>query len=125
MLSFSIRACILGILMTASAIPLQTRQVQWSFDLYPTKDCTSGGDTHSGSGSTGCRADLSSVASAYRLNTVDQGCTVQFFDNTMCEEESESPDVAGPATSTDVCHLLDSKRRYGSYQVTCVDVRGL
>ncbi|KAJ5640081.1 uncharacterized protein N7484_007943 [Penicillium longicatenatum] len=69
-------------------------------------------------GSTGCRANLHSVASAYRLNTVAEGCQIEFFDNTMCDA-TETSDIAGPISSTGFCRVPELARRYGSYQVTC------
>ncbi|KAJ5361184.1 hypothetical protein N7541_002028 [Penicillium brevicompactum] len=67
---------------------------------------------------TGCRADLHSVASAYKLNTVAEGCRIQFFDNTMCDT-NELSDIAGQITPTDTCRVADFRRRFGSYQVSC------
>ncbi|KAJ5691927.1 hypothetical protein N7462_001350 [Penicillium macrosclerotiorum] len=122
MLSFILKASVAMVVCllfsTSAAFPLLHRDVQWSFDLYPTTYCNGTADPHAGSGSTGCRADLDSVASSYTLNTVDEGCRIEFFDNTMCDG-NEISDVAGPLTSTDTCRVPNLKRRFGSYQVTC------
>jgi hypothetical protein len=103
---------------TTSAFPLFPRDIQWSFDLYPTQACNGTGELHAGSGSTGCRADLNTVASAYSLNTVADGCRIEFFDNTMCDG-NEISDLAGPMTTTQTCRVPNLQRRYASYQVTC------
>ncbi|KAJ5594645.1 uncharacterized protein N7459_000853 [Penicillium hispanicum] len=101
-----------------TAFPLERRGVDWSFELHPFANCTGAPDLHYGSGSTGCRADLDSVASAYTLNGVADGCRIDFFDNTMCDA-SEMSDVVGPMTPTATCRVAGSKRRFGSYLVTC------
>lgn len=102
-----------------AAFPLMGRDVQWSFTLFPSPSCNGTiGDPHAGSGSTGCRADLHSVASAYKLNTVAEGCRIEFFDNTMCDT-NELSDIAGQITPTDTCRVADFRRRFGSYQVSC------
>lgn len=126
MLSFALRNYFLTIalllLNTSTAFPLTLRDTpsQWSFDLYPTTTCDGPGDPHAGTGSTGCRADLNSVASAYKLNSVPEGCRIEFFDDTMCDS-NEVSDIAGPLTSTESCRVPGSGRRYGSYRVTCDD----
>jgi hypothetical protein len=103
----------------AAAFPLISREIQWSFTLFPSASCNgTAGDPHAGSGSTGCRADLHSVASAYTLNSIAEGCRIEFFDNTMCDQ-SELSDVAGQVNATDTCRMASSRRRYGSYQVSC------
>lgn len=107
------------LLNLATAFPLISRDVQWSFTLYPSASCNGTiGDPHAGTGSTGCRADLQRVASAYTLTTVAEGCRIEFFDNTMCDQ-NELSDVAGQITPTDTCRMAGSRRRYGSYQVSC------
>ncbi|GLI74831.1 hypothetical protein PoHVEF18_003079 [Penicillium ochrochloron] len=103
---------------TTTAFPLFPRDIQWSFDLYPTQACNGTGELHAGSGSTGCRAHLDSVASAYTLNTVADGCRIEFYDNTMCDG-NEISDLAGPMTTTQTCRVPNLQRRYASYQVTC------
>ncbi|KAJ5852602.1 uncharacterized protein N7529_011987 [Penicillium soppii] len=104
----------------AAAFPLINRDIQWSFTLFPSASCNgTAGDSHAGSGSTGCRANLHSVASAYTLNSIAEGCRIEFFDNTMCDQ-SELFDVAGQANATDTCRMASFKRRYGSYQVSCL-----
>lgn len=108
----------------AAASPLQQRDIQWSFDLFPTPQCNQTGDLHAGMGSTGCRANLHSVASAYRLNTVADGCHIEFFDNTMCDATETTSDIAGPISSTGFCRVPELTRRYGSYQVTCEEEKG-
>lgn len=110
---------VLALLATASASPFQKRDIQWSFDLFPTAQCSETGDLHAGVGSTGCRADLDSVASAYRLNLLSQGCQIKFFENTMCDATETTSDITGPVSTEGICSVLDSERRYGSYQVTC------
>lgn len=101
------------------AFPLIGRDIQWSFTLFPSASCNGTiGDPHAGSGSTGCRADLHSVASAYTLTTVAEGCRIEFFDNTMCNQ-NELSDLAGQITPADTCRVAGSSRRYGSYQVSC------
>ncbi|KAJ5726847.1 hypothetical protein N7493_005874 [Penicillium malachiteum] len=110
-------------LTAASASPFQRRDLQWSlewsFDLFPTIQCNQTGDLHTGIGSTGCRADLHSVASAYRLNQVSEGCQIEFFDNTMCDATETTSDITGPSANTGECQIPAFTRRYGSYQVTC------
>ncbi|KAJ5152705.1 uncharacterized protein N7482_009183 [Penicillium canariense] len=106
---------------TATSFPLMPRDIQWSFDLYPTQACNGTADPHAGHGSTGCRADLNSVASAYTLNTVADGCRIEFYDNTMCDG-NELSDIAGPMTSPGTCRVPNLHRRYASYQVTCEKV---
>ncbi|CAG7994116.1 unnamed protein product [Penicillium salamii] len=107
------------LLNVAAAFPLIGRDVQWSFTLFQSASCNGTiGDPHAGSGSTGCRADLHSVASAYALNTVAEGCRIEFFDNTMCDQ-SELSDVAGQITPNETCRIAGSRRRFGSYQVSC------
>ncbi|CAG7926378.1 unnamed protein product [Penicillium olsonii] len=107
------------LLNLAAAFPLIGRDIQWSFTLFQSPSCNGTiGDPHAGSGSTGCRADLHSVASAYTLNTVAEGCRIEFFDNTMCDQ-NELSDVAGQITPTDTCRMAGPRRRYGSYQVSC------
>ena len=121
MLPSSLRLCLLAatlfLINMATAFPLISREVEWSFTLFPTS-CNATGDPHAGSGSTGCRADLNSVASAYTLNSIAEGCRIEFFDNTMCDE-TELSDVAGQVTPTNTCRMAGPRRRYGSYQVTC------
>ncbi|KAJ5949912.1 hypothetical protein N7454_001496 [Penicillium verhagenii] len=73
-------------------------------------------------GSTGCRADLHSVASAYRLNLVADGCQIEFFDNTMCDATETTSDIAGPISNAGLCQVPELTRRYGSYQVTCEEM---
>ncbi|KAJ5467767.1 hypothetical protein N7475_005519 [Penicillium sp. IBT 31633x] len=118
----TLRLCLLAttlFLNLSAAFPLMGRDVQWSFTLFPSPSCNGTiGDSHAGSGSTGCRADLHSVASAYTLNSVAQGCRIQFFDNTMCDE-NELSDVAEQVTAAHACRMPEARRRYGSYQVTC------
>ncbi|OQD73714.1 hypothetical protein PENDEC_c014G06559 [Penicillium decumbens] len=107
-----------ALLLNVSAFPLHIRDtLEWKFDLFPTAQCNGTGDAHAGSGSTGCRANLPTEAAAYRLNSVAEGCHIQFFDNTMCDD-SEMSVIAGPLI-TDTCHVPGSRHRYGSYQVTC------
>ena len=121
MYSFALRSYLFALALffvAISASPLQKREIQWSFDLFPSPQCNQTGDTHAGAGSTGCRADLNSVAAAFRLNTVAEGCHIDFFDNTMCDA-TEIADVAGPITSTSMCRIPGLNRRYGSYRVTC------
>lgn len=110
------------LITTATASPLTPRDPppQWSFDLFPARACNGTGDFHAGSGSTGCRADLSSVASAYRLTSVPEDCRIAFFDNTMCDT-TELSDIASVLTSIESCRLPGLGRRYGSYRVTCDD----
>ncbi|KAJ5110425.1 hypothetical protein N7532_000960 [Penicillium argentinense] len=102
-----------------TAFPFMKRDIQWSFDLYPSSQCDSDGDLHSGAGSTGCRADLNSMAAAYRLNAIAPGCQVEFFDNTMCEQSGTSDVVFDLSTGAESCQVPSLARRYGSYQVTC------
>ncbi|KAJ5117484.1 hypothetical protein N7448_011116 [Penicillium atrosanguineum] len=97
------------------------RGIRWSFDLYPSTQCEGDGQKHSGMGSTGCRADLNTLASAYRLNTVVQGCQMELFENTMCEH-SEPSDMVDLSTGANCCRA-PTTRRYGSYQVTCDGAR--
>ncbi|KAJ5130075.1 uncharacterized protein N7515_006114 [Penicillium bovifimosum] len=122
MFSTTLRVCLLAAILfvnLSSAFPLIGRDVQWSFTLFPSPSCNGTiGDPHAGSGSTGCRADLHSVASAYTLNTIAQGCRIEFFDNTMCDAE-ELSDVAAQVTAAHTCRVPEARRRYGSYQVTC------
>ncbi|EPS26426.1 hypothetical protein PDE_01362 [Penicillium oxalicum 114-2] len=109
--------------LTTNAFPLFSRDLQWSFNFFPTDACNGTSELHIGSGSTGCRADLGSVASAYTLNMVPDGCRIEFYDNTMCDR-AELSDLAGPMTRLQVCRVPNLRRRYASYQVTCghVDV---
>ncbi|KAJ5633268.1 hypothetical protein N7490_009607 [Penicillium lividum] len=109
------------LLATTSASPLNKREIQWSFDLFPTSQCNQTGDHHTGMGSTGCRADLNSVASAYRLNMVSEGCHIEFFDNTMCDATETTSDIADPL-NTGFCRVPELTRRYGSYRVTCEEM---
>ncbi|OQD90009.1 hypothetical protein PENANT_c002G04150 [Penicillium antarcticum] len=122
MVPSSLRLCLLAatlfLINMTTAFPLMSRDIEWSFTLFPTSSCNATGDPHAGSGSTGCRADLNSVASAYTLYSVAEGCRIEFFDNTMCDE-TELSDVAGQVNSTNTCHMAGPRRRYGSYQVTC------
>ncbi|KAJ5774059.1 hypothetical protein N7457_008955 [Penicillium paradoxum] len=122
MFSTPLHACLLAATLffnLSSAFPLMSRDVQWSFTLFPSPSCNGTlGDSHAGSGSTGCRADLHSVASAYTLNSVAQGCQIEFFDNTMCDG-NELSDVADQITAVHTCRKSEARRRYGSYQVTC------
>ncbi|KAJ5198550.1 uncharacterized protein N7498_007667 [Penicillium cinerascens] len=107
------------LLVNASAFPLHVRDaMEWNFDLFPTARCNGTGNAHTGSGSTGCRANLPTEAAAYRLNSIADGCRIQLFDNTMCDE-SEMSIVPGPLTTADTCRFPGSGHRYGSYQVTC------
>lgn len=118
----TLRLCLLAVTLFfnfSSAFPLISREVQWSFTLFPSPSCNGTiGDPHVGSGSTGCRADLHSVASAYTLNSVADGCRIELFDNTMCDQ-NELSDIASQANATQTCHIAEARRRYGSYQVTC------
>ncbi|KAF3402088.1 hypothetical protein F1880_009805 [Penicillium rolfsii] len=121
--SFSLRTLATAALLfttttTTTAFPLFSRDVQWSFNLFPTQACDGTGELHAGSGSTGCRAHLDGVASAYTLNTVAEGCRIAFYDNTMCDGNDIS-DLAGPMTTTQTCRVPNLRRRYASYQVTC------
>jgi hypothetical protein len=106
---------------TTTAFPLFAQDIQWSFDLYESKACNGTGELHAGSGSTGCRADLNTLAAGYTLDTVADGCRIEFFDNTMCDR-NEIFDVAGPMTKTQMCLMPHIYRRYASYQVTCEKV---
>ena len=101
-----------------TAFPFERRNVQWSFELNTSPTCNGTTDAHLGSGSTGCRADLQSVASAYKLNFIVEGCRIEFFDNTMCNP-NEISDVAGSMTATETCRVPGLKRGFGSYMVTC------
>ncbi|KAJ5399316.1 hypothetical protein N7501_001920 [Penicillium viridicatum] len=118
----TLRLCLLAVALFfnfSSAFPLISREVQWSFTLFPSPSCNGTiGDPHVGSGSTGCRADLPSVASAYTLNSVAEGCRIELFDNTMCDQ-NELSDIASQANATQTCRIAGTRRRYGSYQVTC------
>lgn len=115
----SLLAVVLTILSTATAFPLNNRDTPtWSFSLYPTTTCNATGDLHTGVGSTGCRADLHSVAAAYKLTSMPEPCSIEFFDNTMCDA-AEGSDSAGPLTSLESCRIPGLGRRYGSYRVTC------
>ncbi|KAJ5116755.1 hypothetical protein N7456_001103 [Penicillium angulare] len=107
------------LLATATASPFQKRDIQWSFDLFPTSACNGTGDPYVGSGSTGCRADLSTVASAYRLNLVSDGCHIDFYDNTMCDATEPENDAASSLSHAGTCRIPTLSRRYGSYRVTC------
>lgn len=123
MLSSALRTHILALALlfnVSTAFPLVSRDAprDWSFDLFPTAQCNGTGDQHAGTGSTGCRADLHSVASAHRLNAVAEGCRIEFFDNTMCGSDEVS-DISGPMTSTESCRVPGHQRSYASYQVTC------
>ncbi|KAJ5219650.1 hypothetical protein N7468_008854 [Penicillium chermesinum] len=128
--SFTLRAVVAATVLLAStstAFPLFKREPQWSFDLFSTAACSETGDLYAGSGSTGCRADLNNEAAAYRLNTLSAGCTIEFYDNTMCDENFASG-VAGPISvneSADTCRIPRSEQRFGSYQVTCRDATEL
>lgn len=125
--SFTLRAFIAAALLlanTSTAFPLYKREPQWSFDLFPTEQCGETGDMYSGSGSTGCRADLNNEAGAYRLNTLAKGCTIEFYDNTMCDETT-TVGMAGPIEETDTCRIPTQQQRFGSYQVTCRDANEL
>lgn len=103
----------------ATAFPLINRDTPtWSFNLYPTTACNATGDLHTGTGSTGCRADLHSVAAAYKLTSIPEPCRVEFFDNTMCDA-AEGSDLAGPLTMMDSCWIPGPERSYGSYRVVC------
>ncbi|KAJ5835248.1 hypothetical protein N7447_001274 [Penicillium robsamsonii] len=118
----TLRLCLLAVTAFfnfSSAVPLVGRDIQWSFTLFPSPSCNGTiGDPHVGSGSTGCRANLPSVASAYTLNTVAEGCRIELFDNTMCDQ-NEFSDVTSQANATQTCRMAGTRRRYGSYQVTC------
>ena len=103
---------------TVNAIPVERRDVQWSFELHSDANCNSTGDVHFGAGSTGCRANLNSVASAYKLNLMAEGCQIEFFDNTMCDS-TEISELARPGTTTKTCRVPGSERHFGSYMVTC------
>jgi hypothetical protein len=108
------------LLMHASAFPLLHLRdtTEWKFELFPAAHCNGTADAHAGSGSTGCRANLPTEAAAYKLNAIAEGCRIQFFDNTMCDE-SEMSVIAGPLATSDTCRVPASGHRYGSYQVTC------
>ena len=110
------------LLATATCSPLQKRDIQWSFDLFPTASCNGTGDSYSGTGTTGCRADLNTVASAYRLNLVSEGCHIDFYDNTMCDATDPENDAASPISNTRTCRVPTLNRKYGSYRVTCEDM---
>ncbi|EKV06794.1 MNNG and nitrosoguanidine resistance protein [Penicillium digitatum] len=118
----TLRLCLLAATLFfnfASAFPLISHGVQWSFTLFPSSSCNGTiGDPHFGSGSTGCRANLHSVASAYTLNSVAEGCHIELFDNTMCDQ-NELSDIASHVNATQICRVAGTRRRYGSYQVTC------
>lgn len=122
--SFTLRAFVAAALLlanTSTAFPLFDREPQWSFDLFPDTECGPVGDLHAGSGSTGCRAHINTEAAAYRINKLPRGCTVEFYDNTMCDENSTSG-VAGPIDTLDSaysCRIPTMEQRFGSYQVTC------
>lgn len=107
------------------AFPFMKRGIQWSFDLYPSTNCDGEGtnDTHSGMGSTGCRADLNTMASAYRLNTMAPGCQVEFFENTMCEQSETFGVIVDLSAGAESCQA--TTQRFGSYQVTCEGSREL
>jgi hypothetical protein len=109
----------------AIAFPFMKRGIQWSFDLYPSTQCDGevSNDIHSGMGSTGCRADLNTMASAYRLNTIAPGCQVEFFENTMCEKSETSGVIVDLSAGAESCQA--TTRRIGSYQVTCDEGREL
>ena len=113
------------ILATVSAVPLQTRDVAWSFRLFPTAECNGPGDPHSGRDSTGCRANLPSIAAAYQVDFIAGDCRVEFFDNTMCEPSSapDPVDVAYAANNVQSCRVPASMHRYGSYKVTCGETK--
>ncbi|KAJ5216714.1 uncharacterized protein N7469_011579 [Penicillium citrinum] len=118
-MSFAIRLLTTLFLVNLTmAFPFMKRGIQWSFDLYPSTQCDGEGDIHHGMGSTGCRADLNSMASAYRLNTIAPGCQVEFFENTMCEQSEISGMIVDLSTGAETCQAPSTKR-YGSYQVTC------
>lgn len=121
----SLLAVALTILSTATAFPLTNRDTQsWTFNLYPTTACNATGDVHTGIGSTGCRADLNSVAAAYKLTSVPEPCRIEFFDNTMCDA-TEGSDLAGPLTTLESCRIPGLGRRYGSYRVMCDGTEGV
>jgi hypothetical protein len=101
----------------ATIFRFTNRDNRWSFHLYPSTTCEDDGDFHSGMGSTGCRADLRTLAFAYRLNTVAQGCQMELFENTMCEQ-SETSGMVDLSIGANFCQGPTS-RRYGSYRVTC------
>lgn len=107
------------------AFPFMKRGIQWSFDLYPSTQCggEGEGDMHTGIGSTGCRANLTSMASAYRLNTIAPGCQVEFFENTMCEQAETSGVIVDLSAGAESCQ--STTQRFGSYQVTCAEGREL
>ncbi|KAJ5767512.1 hypothetical protein N7533_000095 [Penicillium manginii] len=109
----------------AIAFPFMKRGIQWSFDLYPSTQCggNSTSDIHSGMGSTGCRANLNTMASAYRLNTMAPGCQVEYFENTMCEKSETSGVIVDLSAGVASCQA--TTRRIGSYQVTCDEGREL
>lgn len=115
----TVAVALLQTLSTTTAFPLTNRDTPaWSFNLYPTQACNATGDLHTGTGSTGCRADLHSVAAAYKLTSIPEPCRIEFFDNTMCDS-AEGSDLAGPLTSLEACRIPGLGRRYGSYRVVC------
>lgn len=125
-MSFAIRLLTTLFLVNLTiAFPFMKRGLQWSFDLYPSTQCggEGEGDLHTGIGSTGCRADLISMASAYRLNTIAPGCQVEFFENTMCEQAETSGVIVDLSAGAESCQ--STTQRFGSYQVTCAEGREL
>lgn len=121
MLSILHSYLVLLVLATATAFPLQSRDVQWSFDLFPTRQCNGTGDHQIGTGSTGCRAKLPSIAAAYKVSSLAD-CRIDFFDNTMCETSTpqEFTDAVLPSATLQTCRV-PYKHHYGSYKVTCGD----
>ncbi|KAJ5101378.1 hypothetical protein NUU61_003600 [Penicillium alfredii] len=105
-------------LVSATAIPRPPRDLQWSFDLYPGTSCNGTADPQAAFGSTKCRANLRSVASAYQLHHVAEGCRIEFFDNTMCDR-ADLAAVAKSSPGAPMCRPAGPVHRVGSYQVTC------
>lgn len=112
---------LLLLLSAAAAFPLQSRDVEWSFNLFPTRQCNGTGDLQTGTGSTGCRANLPSIAAAYQVSSIAD-CRIDFFDNTMCDAPGvqDPTDVVLPSTNVQSCRV-PPKHHYGSYKVTCGD----
>ncbi|KAJ5151680.1 hypothetical protein N7492_009975 [Penicillium capsulatum] len=106
---------------TTAAFPLQSRDIQWSFNLFPTAQCNGTGHLESGPGSTGCRANLPSIAAAYHVTSIADDCRIEFFDNTMCDTPSvqEPTDLVSSSANVQACRIPSTQHRYGSYRVTC------
>ncbi|KAJ5595500.1 uncharacterized protein N7459_001708 [Penicillium hispanicum] len=94
-------------------------KANWGFELYSNRRCTGDGDSHIGTGSSGCRTDITtSFAQAFVRKNVDSHCTVTLYKDSSCSK-GHSIGIIHSDTTNKCKSAGGKKKRVKSYEVMC------